>query len=355
MWLPAFVCFLFLAESAWRFEYMAKSASSEYEYGDALFNAINFLLLALMGGFCVFTPHLQEWWYESKRKKKEKMRRGNHVPIGQAKVSTVVKGVHIVIDSSNIRGLEVESKPDLSRKSEILIGIQDHPVDNTKEEQAGVQQPENNPAKPAKLVYLANLKTFLTFVVVTHHITEQFAVGNQAPGLGTWAFDPSTVMLRQPQIPWVTLAIFFLNANQFYFMGTFFLISAYFCPQSLDKKGFRRFVMDKLVRLGGPFILWSTLLGPVLNIWCDAYAGSFPLRYQYAPGPPWFILWLLNFSMLYAILAQILPTLHCKMPHPLVLLTIGVGLGGAFYGFHRAVGFQDFPNNLGNMEHWTCK
>jgi hypothetical protein len=123
-------------------------------------------------------------------------------------------------------------------------------------------------------------------------------------------------------------------------MGAFFLISAYFCPKSLDRKGFRAFVIDKLVRLGGPFLLFSMLLGPVLYVWQYAYAG-FPVTYHFSPttvGPPWFILWLLNFSLIYAVVAQVLPSLHFKMPHPLLLLVLGLGLGGVFYAISINIG-----------------
>ena len=96
-WLAALVCFLFLVEAAWRFEYMAKSASSEYEKGDALFNGVNFLLLALVGAACVIRPHFQAWCESNKR-------RGQAIPAPrQAKVASVVKGVVVIVDSSNIR------------------------------------------------------------------------------------------------------------------------------------------------------------------------------------------------------------------------------------------------------------
>merc|ERR1711977_335917 len=131
-------------------------------------------------------------------------------------------------------------------------------------------------------------------------------------------------------------------------MAAFFLISAYFCPKSLDRKGFRAFVIDKLVRLGGPFILFSTLLGPLLYLWTDAYAGL-PLTYIYSTGPPWFILWLLNFTLIYAVVAQVLPSLHFKMPHPLLLLVLGLGLGGVFYAISINIG--DWTS-LGNMVFW---
>jgi hypothetical protein len=109
-------------------------------------------------------------------------------------------------------------------------------------------------------------------------------------------------------------------------------------------------VIDKLVRLGGPFILWSALLNPLLYMWNNAYAGSYPLQYSYGAGPPWFILWLLNFTLIYAVVAQVLPSLHFKMPHPLLLLVLGVGLGGVFYGISINIGDWNYSFD---MTQWT--
>jgi len=191
------------------------------------------------------------------------------------------------------------------------------------------------------------MKTFLTFIVVTHHTVNNFSIAALG-GLATYAYDPANPYDGATVSSFMTGAIWFSGMNQNYFMAAFFLISAYFCPKSLDRKGFRAFVIDKLVRLGGPFILFSTLLGPLLTMWCSAYAGL-PLTYIYSTGPPWFILWLLNFSLIYAVVAQVLPSLHFKMPHPLLLLVLGLGLGGVFYAISINIG--DWTS-LGNMVFW---
>merc|ERR1712072_1281284 len=78
-----------------------------------------------------------------------------------------------------------------------------------------------------------------------------------------------------------------------------------------------------------------------------------PVTYHFSPttvGPPWFILWLLNFSLIYAAVAQVLPSLHFKMPHPLLLLVLGLGLGGAFYAISINIGDWNY---LGDMVQWT--
>ena len=133
-------------------------------------------------------------------------------------------------------------------------------------------------------------------------------------------------------------------------MGAFFLISGLFCPRSLDRKGFRNFVLDKLVRLGGPFIIYSVLLGPAMDLGISAY-GGLPLSWTYDVGPPWFILWLLNFSILYAVLAHVLPSIRrFAMPHPLLMVLFGFVLAPCFWGLGSVQGEWAY---LGGMTFWN--
>merc|ERR1712102_89909 len=87
----------------------------------------------------------------------------------------------------------------------------------------------------------------------------------------------------------LTGGFWFTFVNQDYFMATFFLVSGLFCPRSLDRKGFRKFVVDKLVRLGGAWLLWTMLLGPLMWLMVSAYAGQ-PLGWAYDQGTVWFVL-----------------------------------------------------------------
>ena len=115
-------------------------------------------------------------------------------------------------------------------------------------------------------------------------------------------------------------------------MGAFFLISAYFCPSSLDRKGFRMFVLDKMVRLGIPFLVMFYFLGaPLYTVVGDAI-GKKPIDFTFLPGSgvTWFIIRLLDFSVLYAVIAQFMPVIKLKMPSP-ILLSIGGFAFGIIY------------------------
>ena len=86
-----------------------------------------------------------------------------------------------------------------------------------------------------------------------------------------------------------------------------------------------------------------------MQVWSSAYMGG-PITVVYNNGPAWFILWLLNFSIIYAALAPFIPEVKFCMPHPLLLMLVGLGLGGVYYGMLLVIG--DY-NLLGGMQMWT--
>ena len=310
MWLATVISVLFFAEAAWR---IAKPGSDTVGRAYAYVNAANFILLGLLGLGCLYWPRRKDEDDDDKS------------PAGAEQVVVVV-----------------DSTPAADGKST---------SDSAKD------APTEAPPK-RQVTYLSNLKTFLTFIVVTFHVVCIFTSA-AADGLQTYSFDPEKFLAGGGPIRSFTLpGLMFLQMNQFYFMAPFYLISAYFCPRSLDRKGFRKFVVDKLVRLGGAWLLWTMLLGPLMWLMVSAYAGQ-PLGWAYDQGTVWFVLWLLNFSVVYAAIAQFIPTVKMSMPHPFILLVIGVGLSGVFYGMTAAFGgyLQTYGGSnsvgFGDMNMWN--
>merc|ERR1719421_1947369 len=75
-----------------------------------------------------------------------------------------------------------------------------------------------------------------------------------------------------------------------------------------------------------------------MDLWISAY-GGLPLSWKYNMGPPWFILWLLNFSILYAAIAHVLPkTRQFAMPHPLLVVLFSFVLAPCFWGLGLVLG-----------------
>jgi glucans biosynthesis protein C len=109
-------------------------------------------------------------------------------------------------------------------------------------------------APKTRLYFLDNLKVLLAVLVVLHHAGQPYG-----PGGGWWiASEP------QQTIDFIVLGLFF-SINSAFFMGLFFLISAYFMPGSVDRKGPAKFLADRLARLGTPILIFSLAVFPVMT------------------------------------------------------------------------------------------
>jgi len=156
--------------------------------------------------------------------------------------------------------------------------------------------------KPSDRLYFAdNLRTFIIALVVLHHLAIVYgAVG------AFYYYEP-------PYNDPLALAVLtvFVAFNQAYFMGLLFLISGYFSPGSLERKGPRRFFRDRLIRLGIPLVVFFFVLNPIAAIGLyemPAPLGGIttPLSWHDYPnllgiGPMWFVAMLLIFDIGYAI------------------------------------------------------
>jgi glucan biosynthesis protein C len=155
------------------------------------------------------------------------------------------------------------------------------------------------PARPSprvRLHHLDNLRVYLTFLVVAHHVA--LAYGN----LGIWPNweEPDATA---DGLPLDTLVLF----NQAYTMGFFFLLSGHFAPPALDRRGPGGYARERLRRLGIPFLAFLILLRPLYTL--PDYLGRAadergPYWRFYLTesniGPMWFVEVLLVFSLLYA-------------------------------------------------------
>ncbi|MBE0699179.1 MAG: acyltransferase family protein, partial [Anaerolineaceae bacterium] len=102
--------------------------------------------------------------------------------------------------------------------------------------------------------------------------------------------------------------------TQAYFMGILFLVAGYFIPGAYDKKGFRRFINDRFVRLGIPSLIYMLVIHPFITYtlldlsWVRPKPGLWNFYASYitsldfldSSGPLWFALALLIFSLVYA-------------------------------------------------------
>lgn len=157
-----------------------------------------------------------------------------------------------------------------------------------------------------RLLYIDNLRILLTILVILLHLS----IGYGAPG--DWYYNEEGQMGTISSI----VMTLFVALNQSFFMGFFFMLSSYFSPGSLDRKGPKLFLVDRLKRLGIPILFYALVINPLLEYALaifNGYEGSFwqAVRQGYLDsigvGPTWFIEALLLFAVVYLVWRRIKP------------------------------------------------
>lgn len=162
-----------------------------------------------------------------------------------------------------------------------------------------------------RLDYLDNLKVFLIILVIIHHVGQAYG----ATG-GSWFYSYPGDRVKPLEV--------FFGFNASFFMGLFFFISGYFYPQSFDRHGARKFIIDKLIRFGIPLIFVYLFMAPLLEYvkyvhyvhhisFQDFYIRTwqkYGLKVAYPGGfhfaHLWFVEHLLVYSILYAAIRTVL-------------------------------------------------
>lgn len=153
-----------------------------------------------------------------------------------------------------------------------------------------------------------NLKVVLVVGVIVAHVTIAWT------GVGSWVFAEDPV--REPLFSLLVLA----STGSLFGLAVFFLLAGMYTPRSLMRKGTRRFLVDRAVRLGLPLLAFVLLIAPVVE-WVDPdRAGwergfvAYTLEVVWwswptppAWGPTWFLAVLLVFSVVYAAARAVVP------------------------------------------------
>merc|ERR1719159_857950 len=140
--------------------------------------------------------------------------------------------------------------------------------------------------KKPSIVYMNNIKIYLTFLVILHHCGTYLGVGAATAFIGIYTDDTTSLAYA------VMTAM--ITTNQSFFMNLFFFISGYFVPRSFDKKGAYVFLVERAKRLGIPFVLYVFFLGPICRrvYWRIFYKGSATIPWNtifFEDGPVWFL------------------------------------------------------------------
>lgn len=172
-----------------------------------------------------------------------------------------------------------------------------------------------------RLYYLDNFRTYLTVLVIYHHVAVPFG------GLGSWFYSSKNYP------PGSSIALSAFNAlNQSYFMGSFFFLSGYFSNKALKRKGAKAFLKTKFLKLGLPLVVY-TLLGipaqiSILKLYNKEILGWEILTNYWkaldgVKGPMWFSALLLIFDSVAALCPSIPQFLAQSNTLPSFILVIG--------------------------------
>ncbi|SHO53361.1 acyltransferase family protein [Anaerocolumna xylanovorans] len=158
-----------------------------------------------------------------------------------------------------------------------------------------------------RYLYIDNLRLLMIIFVVMMHLAVTYS------GIGGWY----TVERKELGIFQTAFFGLYQSFTQAYFMGFLFLISGYFVKKSYDKKGFQRFIKDRLIRLGIPTLIYMLLITPFIMVVLLDYTweghSAIEVYIQYivsldflgSSGPLWFAFALLIFNIVYALLRKV--------------------------------------------------
>ncbi|WP_439938836.1 acyltransferase family protein [Nocardia sp. N13] len=153
-----------------------------------------------------------------------------------------------------------------------------------------------------RLLHLDNLKVVLIALIIALH-----AVLGYVGLFEAWTYAGVRETTLHPVVEMVLLVV--LSPFGFFLISLLFLVAGLLTPGSYDRKGGRRFVTDRLLRLGVPFAIYVLLVQPSLvypleHRFGDA-TGTYWQEYlgaerQVDTGPLWFVGVLLVYSLAYA-------------------------------------------------------
>ncbi|MBN2307774.1 MAG: acyltransferase family protein [Candidatus Hydrogenedentes bacterium] len=167
----------------------------------------------------------------------------------------------------------------------------------------------------SRMAYVDNLRILLSCLVILFHWGMTYGVP------GGWAYADEPV-----EFPWLYFMTLHNATCQSFFMGMFFLITAYFTHLSLERKGRERFLKDRFMRLGVPLLVYGRLVTPLtswiawgraeglsyLDVALSLRAGGF--------GVMWFVEAVIYFTAIYVVVRAFTERLRDNVAHrPFVL------------------------------------
>lgn len=159
------------------------------------------------------------------------------------------------------------------------------------------------PTGKTRLFYIDNLRVGLITLVIIGHI----AITYGAP-TGDWYYKEA----GEVGTIFAILTLLLLGIGVSFLLGLFYMIAGFFTPGPYDRKGAKKFITERFIRLGIPLVLYALVINPLVTYWAAVHGGYHGSFRAYVPshlpqltnasiGPLWFVEALLVFSLVYAL------------------------------------------------------
>mmetsp|Transcript_14752 Transcript_14752/g.37110 ORF Transcript_14752/g.37110 Transcript_14752/m.37110 type:complete len:571 (-) Transcript_14752:83-1795(-) len=211
--------------------------------------------------------------------------------------------------------------------------------------------PAPAPTKKPILLYINNIKIFLTAMVLMHHCMTYFSLENEylfAFRLEQTGDAPSSFAELWSSGGWFDVTIqAFIFVNQCYFMSLFYFFSGFFVPRSFDKKGMKTFLMGRSRRLGIPLVLLAYTGTCARNVleWALHSGGTFPWSDKWnsliwSPDQGWFLFNLMIYGTVYAFACGKgwSPKISCPSILGFFAISVALGLWSTFVSVFLPMG-----------------
>lgn len=156
-------------------------------------------------------------------------------------------------------------------------------------------------SRAGRLPHLDNLRTVLVAWVIGGHALLGYSA------VGGWAYDEFNEVTFATPTELVLAAI--LGPSGLFVIGVFFFVAGLLTEGAVDRRGWRRYAGDRVVRLGLPWLVSALLLWPA-SVWLAAAAAGRDVTFWYVlthrdplldSGSLWFALVLMLFSVAFAL------------------------------------------------------
>lgn len=155
--------------------------------------------------------------------------------------------------------------------------------------------------KHPRYFFFDNIRVLLTFGVIIGHAAITYGAA------GSWFYQ------EPADLPTVIIFTLLASIGQSFAMGLFFFMAGFFEPQSLERKGMKFFIKDRIFRLGLSFCLFTFFLYFLIIWMTDRVVLGLEIGFiedylfnirsgNIDSGPLWFVFYLLILSLSYAVL-----------------------------------------------------